>query len=294
MSLQDLSIRDLEWVVGIRGVRSLRDFARLKRVQVAHASKVFQNIESELGVRLFHRSPTGIQITDEGSKLIELCEEMLSYGEKIRDFTKRSKKTQGTSLTIAALSFIQNFLTIPSLEGLKERFRVVEINPNLVPQLQLMHEVDILIHLGKVDWPESLETVEIGEIKFDFYIHSRFFQKELSVNDLYKIPFVLPTYFGNGRFIVGNDRCPIPMHLRIKGDESTTAHQAVQFMRRDRQVAFLPDIVVRKEVSEAQIQRLKFSEFSQVCETVYLSVKVDKVSKSTFDRLAKQLRKTLT
>ncbi len=297
MSLNQLNFRDLEWIVGIRSVRSLRDFARVKRVQVAHASKIFQNIEYQLGVKIFIRSPRGIEITEDGAALIGLCEELLAHGDRIREFSQKQADKKGKKgrklITIGALSFLQNFLVLDSLEGLDPDFRMVELNPTFAPQLQLMPEMDAFLHLGPIDWPSEFATSEVGLLDFGFYMHTNHRPKKITVNDLYRLPFILPTLLGNGRLIQGVDRCPIPIHLRVRGDETTTSQQAVELLYRRPQVAFLPEIVARKKVKSGEICLLEFSEFPKVREMLHLSVKIDQVSNQLLKGLLERMKSNL-
>lgn len=276
MKLEELSLRDLEWIVSLRSVHSLRDFARLKRVQVAHASKVFKKIEMILNQKLFLRSTKGIILTEEANVMIDGCERILDQTGFLQAHQKRTQRHTSVRITIGSYAFIQNFLTIEALLDFNPgsyHLNLIEMNPNNVDQFQLLNGVDVILHLGSIEWPISMQSTEIGKIDYGFYMGSQHYQKNIKLKEAYELPFIVPTYAESGHIRVGSDRCPIPKNLRIPGDGTSTAWQAIQLLNRQPQIAFLPKIAAKLAVKENRVKELFFKELPTIQEPLFMSVK---------------------
>ena len=287
----ELSFRDVDWLASLRGIRSLRDFARIKKVQVAQVSKVFRKIEDCVDGRLFVRSTSGITLTPFGDTYTNWAEEFLVQFHQFQ----RGQKTSAEDrvYTIGSYAFIQNSLVINALSNhdyfAHERFRIVELNPLHLSQIQQIDFIPIVLHLGPIPWPSTMDSTEIGTLKFNFYIGSKFYQPDFRASDLEKIPFITPAYYSDGRITNGSDRCPIPLHKRKLGDETSTASQAIRLMSKRKQITFLPDCSVQEALKKGEIKRISIKGYPGTEEKLYLTVKSDLIPSSIQKCLKKAL-----
>lgn len=115
-------------------------------------SKYIQNLEQELGCKLFQRSQKGVSLTAEGELLFRqisrACQQMEQAKDRIREYVN----CQSGKITIGASELTMHYFLLPYLEKFQHRF------PN----------VNVKIHASST--PMSLAALNAGSIDFSLVI----------------------------------------------------------------------------------------------------------------------------
>lgn len=116
-------------------------------------SKRIQALEEELSVRLFDRTTRSIRITDEGSKLLEYVERILSEVEHARAaLTANVEKPKGRLRISAPASFSRHVIA-PVICSFIERYEDIELHIDLTDRIVNLQEdgYDVVIRAGVLD-----------------------------------------------------------------------------------------------------------------------------------------------
>lgn len=120
---------------------------------------------------------------------------------------------------------------------------------------------DVTIHLNAIDWPRSWTSLALGKFYSGLYRASKSSLRTLTpLDEIKKIPFVVPMNFNKTHFYYGSDGYPVPVRERIIGSEVSSANLAVEVISRSNQLAFLPERVARDAVAQGLIRKIEVKE----------------------------------
>jgi DNA-binding transcriptional LysR family regulator len=168
MSLSSLY---LDAFIAVAHAKGFSAAARQLNITQSALSQRIKNLEDDLGLTLFIRTPTGAVATEAGERLLRYCQVRDSLeGQLVHDMNV-SKDFQITgTIKVASYSSVLRSVLIPALKPLLEE------HPNLLCEFTCakMHELPGLLQRGSVDfivmdyrWDRSnVQATLLGEEKY--------------------------------------------------------------------------------------------------------------------------------
>lgn len=193
-------------------------------------SQAIMQLEEELGMRLFTRTPKGVILTNEGQILFEYANSamnLISVGEKK---VQESKNLMVGELKIGVGDTISRYFLLPYLEKFHNGYPNIKlkvVNRTTLELCTLLKsgEVDIAIcNLPIKD--SSLEVKELIEIH-DVFVYGEKYKKNLStpltLEEIAKFPLILLEPKSNSRQYV--EKYILSKGIRIKPEIELGSHE---------------------------------------------------------------------
>lgn len=153
-----MELRTLRYFIAVLEVGSLSRAASSLYVAQPALTAQIKKLESELGVRLFDRSHSGVSPTQAGLQLYEDARRLLSDADAMRDRMQRLPEGPEGSVTVALPFLLASLLMGPTLARLRQlhpRIRVFVIDDLSLTVRKVMMErraqVGILVNTAQVD-----------------------------------------------------------------------------------------------------------------------------------------------
>jgi len=289
METKALSLYEIDLLVELVKTKSIRELARRQGVTAGQISKALRKLEQKAKARLVERSVHGVVLTHEGLRVLPVFRDILARAEALSEGTK----TSASVLAIGSTSFLVNHLLVPALgdselpDGLRLRF--LEISPDQFTNAGLRNAFEIAFHFGKQAWPGTWHQEKVADVGWSLCCgtkHPLASKGSLTEREVLKWKFVMPSYWTQEGFALGNDGCPVPPNKRLRGHETSTAEGAMALVRATDQIAYLPNILVRSYEETGEVKRLDVKGWGEI-RPLYLAVRSDLVSE-------KQLRLILS
>jgi DNA-binding transcriptional LysR family regulator len=300
--IEDLTFFELELFLEASHVRSLRELARRLRLKPAHLSKALKRLELKLETELFSRSANGIKMTPEGARLLPMVEEICELGQKLfgekGSAAKKARERRATGF--ASVNFLQLYVAVPAVGHLmadypRLRFRLLEMLPDELIMHGLGGAFDMALHLGALEWPRNWASRRVGALRFGLFARAGHpLPAEPREVEILDYPFVIPTYWSEGRFVPGGDQCPLPVAARKWSHEAGTALVAVQTLPWCDSLSFVPEPVARPLVDQGVLRQILVKEWSTVERDLFLTVHTMRVTQPLLQAAIKVIRKVVT
>lgn len=280
MAIENIKLREIELLLSLLKLKSVREVGREKNMQPGQVSKWITSLERKLGHKLLDRSATGMRPTARAIELLPYLENIASLQEKLSGETKKS---QDHIFSFASSSFMSTHLMPYIVHHISEtspdvKFKLIDLPPTAFISAALRGAYEYCIHSKELEWPKTWTTEKVGNLKFNLYARKKHpVLKQPTLKNVLKYPFVIPIYWSQDGTQYGDDQCPIPMSKRIKGHETATAASAAEIVKVSDQLAFLPEIVARAP----GLEEIKLP-WKTIERPVYLSVKSGTVKQSDF------------
>jgi len=193
-------------------------------------SQAIMQLEEELGMRLFTRTPKGVILTNEGQILFEYANSamnLISVGEKK---VQESKNLMVGELKIGVGDTISRYFLLPYLEKFHNGYPNIKLK--VVNRTTL--ELCTLLKSGEVDIAicnlpirdSSLEVKELMEIH-DVFVYGEKYKKNLSkyltLEEIAKFPLILLEPKSNSRQYV--EKYILSKGIRIKPEIELGSHE---------------------------------------------------------------------
>lgn len=174
-------------------------------------SQAISKLENVIGIQLFHRTPKGVTLTDEGKMLNEYVGTALNLIDTAESKLTDFKKLTSGQLRIGVGDTISRYFLLPYLEEFHSRHPGI----NLEVQNGTTLEIIDLIKAGKVDIgicnlpvaEDHLEVIPCKEIQ-DIFVcgekYRKLTEKQVSFDDLLKLPLIFLEKKSNSRKYVEN------------------------------------------------------------------------------------------
>ncbi len=120
-----MKLEYLEYIVEVKRCRSISRAARNLYTTQPTVSIAIQNVEDELGFKIFHRSNTGVELTKEGEELYEKIESVLASIEEMRQI---SEKKSIRAVNLLAVPEVCSSFTIDLVERMSTSLKDIAIN----------------------------------------------------------------------------------------------------------------------------------------------------------------------
>lgn len=165
MSLSSLYLDAFTAVAKSKGFSSA---AQQLNITQSALSQRIKNLEDELGLSLFVRTPTGALLTEQGERLLRYCQTRNSLEEElIEDLNVTQSSAMTGTVRLAGYSSVLRSVLMPSLKPLLEK------HPNILceftsagmselPGLLQRAEVDFIVMDTRLE-RANIETVTLGQ-----------------------------------------------------------------------------------------------------------------------------------
>lgn len=295
--LSEISLRELEVFVLAARAQSLREVARQLNLLPANTSKIMKSLEAKLETQLFKRSVNGIILTPEGLAALETAERICDLSKDLLPHTHN--QTEGTEKlwTIGSIGFLSTYLLSPVVTRIQNsakkpvRFRLVEFTRNDLVAHGLKGAFELALHIGELEWTHVWESYLVGSLRWKLYGNiNHELESGCCESDAMKYPFIVPTDWGAHGYAIGADFCPLNVRRRRKGNEAATAETALEICRHSDQLTFVPEILAQNWCVSGHMKEIVVSDWPIQEKQIFLSVKVDSVTKAMAESLLKTLK----
>lgn len=159
----DISLTSLDWsllqsFLAVADEGSLSGAARKLGASQPTLGRQIKQIETQLGVTLFHRQPRGFALTDIGAELLGPARAMQDAAMQVSlTAAGRAQNTSGT-VRITASVFVANFILPPIIAKLRLAHPEISIDliPNDASENLLFREADIALRMYR---PSQLDVI---------------------------------------------------------------------------------------------------------------------------------------
>lgn len=174
-------------------------------------SQAIMQLEGELDIRLFNRTPKGVSLTNEGNLLFEYVNSAINLINAGEEKILESKDLTVGELKIGVGDTISKYFLLPYLEFFHNRYPNLKfkiINGTTLELCALIKsgEIDIAICNLPIDDP-SLEFITCGEVRDIFVCGEKYkdlTKKKISLEEMVKYPLIFLEPNSNSRKYVEN------------------------------------------------------------------------------------------
>ena len=186
MNLSQLSLRDIEYIVAVADELHFGRAALRLNVSQPTLSEQVKKLEMRLELSIFERSKRSVQLTPQGTDLVEIGRKILREAQNFLSLAQNKKSPLSGSFHLGAIATVGPYYLPYIIGPLRKSF----------PQLEL------ILHEGHTD--ELLSKLDKGEL--DAVIASRTFdENKYRIYSLFREPFWLAT--------------PSDIKLKLKGNK---------------------------------------------------------------------------
>lgn len=136
----------------------------------ATLTRLIQNLETHLGVKLLHRTTRRISVTSDGAAYYERCVRILAdVDEAEQSLTRHNNSPRGT-LCVDTTHGLAKMVLIPRLHDFLNSYPELKLSLTIngKPIDMLQEGVDVVLRVG-VPVEESMVARRIGQVKLGFY-----------------------------------------------------------------------------------------------------------------------------
>lgn len=163
--MDDLAFDDLKLFARVAALGTLSAVARERDVPVSQVSRALARIEAVCGARLIHRSTHGLALTAEGETFLDYCQRLTGTLDALQgEFAAQAREPSGL-VKVAASTVIAQYLLLPGLAGLNERYPALRVELEVSDRLVDMARdgIDIAIRTATT-LPETMVARQIGTL----------------------------------------------------------------------------------------------------------------------------------
>lgn len=137
-----MNARQIHYAMEVAKSRSFSAAAERLNISQPSLSKQIQNLETELGVKLFDRSTVTMKLTPAGEYFLHQAQALLYQGGQLVRSMEDFKTENKGRLTIGVSPFRNLFLMPQIVEKIKEEYPDIEIRLREMPSNQLRKEAE--------------------------------------------------------------------------------------------------------------------------------------------------------
>ena len=171
-------------------------------------SKSIKKLESELGVNLFYRKQSGIELTDKGKELLYYVEKSFGNLVTAQRVMLETENLERGKLSIGLPSYIASFFFFDNIIDFHKKYPNIEItlmNGSTKQLLDLLdkHSIDFIIDKTPINTNnKDVDIIKLSTVKYSFVVRKdkyNEYKNVKSIKDLENIPLILPVRGTNNR-----------------------------------------------------------------------------------------------
>ena len=260
-----MTIIQLETFLKITETGSFTAAANLLGYAQSTVTTQIKQLEEELGCLLFDRLGKTVVLTPEGERLAAYAEKVLQLQREIRLEVPGAQETAGTIRLGVSESLCYNRLP-QALLRFKQQYPAVEIRLSFImhdtfPALLKKGILDVAYSLNPpTDYPELKLLYEQPET-LGFYAspaHPLAQRENITEKDLDGVPLLLTSHNCSFRHMLLEDLAASSVVPRI-ALETSSKEILRQFAANGLGVAFMPDLVARKDTEQKTLKKLDWT-----------------------------------
>lgn len=168
MKLSHLQLEAFQWIAALGSYSKASK--KLNITQPALTRRI-QELEHYLSVSIFLRTPSGVELTEEGKRLLKYSHSINQLEEELFfDLSKKSDRELGGMIKITGMASIMHPVVIPSLASFLSEHPFVQITCLVSYLLQIP---DVLL-LGQTDLAITDRKIDRSEIKNHLIGHEHY------------------------------------------------------------------------------------------------------------------------
>lgn len=145
-----MRLEHFKYIVEIARSKSMSKASKKLYITQPALSTAIQNLEEELGFRLFNRLATGVELTDKGAEVLKIAEEVVEQMERIHQLGCEDHENEVGNLKLAAVPVFCNSLMIPLIKSMQREYphinaNVLELRPHKILPALASGVVDLVV-----------------------------------------------------------------------------------------------------------------------------------------------------
>jgi DNA-binding transcriptional LysR family regulator len=232
-------------------------------IQKSLLSRKIAELESQIGVRLFHRTTRKVTLTEEGEAFFqEVRDGVKIFEQAIESVQSTRSAPQGTVRISTPIEF-GLYLLEHVMPGFFEAYPLVKIEWDFSAEQRNLaqHRLDLVIRAGNPN-EESLVARKIGPANFRAYVAPNYplaKKKKIDLETLEQMPWIT---FNR----INNKPGPDPLNLSVNGVKFLVTPKnnapckannlsAIKMMiQQGEGIGFLPELIFKKEIEQGSIK----------------------------------------
>ena len=268
-----MTIVQLETFLKITETKNFSTAANMLGYAQSTVTTQIKQLEEELGCLLFERLGKTIVLTEEGERLSVYAQKMLQIEREI--LLEVPKLEEPTGVLRLGVSESLCYNRLPGLlMQYKEKFpkikiQLIFINHNTFPLLLKSGALDLVYTINPKIESHELFTLHKKQETLGFYASPQYpIADSIAENDLKDVPLLLTGQDCNFRLMLVDSLTKLSITPNI-ALETSSKEILKQFAANQLGVAFIPDMVVEKELINHTLKKIKwvgteFPVFSQI------------------------------
>ena len=287
--LREMRLGDLVTLLAILRSDSISGAARELGVTASQVSKAVVRLESAWGIRLLARSSRGTTLSQAGKAAIPHVAEAIARLRLVGD------STETPHLAVAgSSSLIEAFLPAIAACSPGLRVRALVLPPQLLRADAGQNLFEVALLTADVDrLPSSWVSTPFGELRQALFASRALLSKlgplPVPVEKIRRVPFVVPVYSAEGRFVAVEDDCPLPVSQRLVGHEAQTISLALALAARTDQLVFGPVVAAHDHLRAGRLVEVPVEGWD-TRGPLYVACNVDRVLARVQRAMVKALR----
>ena len=245
--------------------KNLSKAANILFISQPSVSQSLKKLEEELGIKLFYRTKTGMNLTEDGEILYNYLKKPIECLNNGKRHLINERDNQAITIRIGSGTTLIKYSLIPVLKLFKEEFPNVkfEIIQGITNNLMNMLDNDLLDMVLLSVNPENKDdkrvlVIEEAQDVFCYKKDSYRFNKVFSMNELNDLPLLLQSEVSTSRKFL--DDLASKEHVILKSKYDIASYGLVlDFLKEGLGVGFVNYNHVKDEIASGKLEILKTS-----------------------------------
>ncbi len=294
MKLSAVRLDDLETLLVVCRHSSISKAARELHTTPSHVSKAVRRLETELGGPLLERSTKGVAMNQVGLKMQPELKEWLARLAVIW----RSATDPKPYVTLAANSFLTAaFLPRLAAAAPEVHWRGVNLSRSLIRAHVSEGIFDLALAYDSDNLPEGWSAASLGAIRHGLFAAPgtarRLGRGPIMPARIATLNFVVPVALRDGKWLSGDDQCPLGRGQRGAGCEVETVPVALDIAAGTEQVVFAPLVAAAAWLRDRRLVEVAVTGWN-VRTPLHLLCNAERVRWQQHQRWLSVFEKTLT
>ena len=265
-------------------MKSISKAAQKLHMSQPALSMQLQALERELGYTLLHRTNRGVTATEEGQIVFEYVQNVLELLDDMDNKLKKQAELKYSQILLGTCPTLAEYLIPCSLYSFKEKYPHTCIDQKTVASREVIESLkNHMIQIGLINGTSKNPEIVCHEL-FTSDIHLVMSAKRSYVDrewiqpeELYRLPFVLPTKSSRTRSLLQQELYPFgidvnQLQTKLEFDYLESIKSLVVS---GKGMAFLPYMAIKKELYTDMLKviRIEGMDLKWRCSLIHLAKK---------------------